>query len=419
MHQPAQHNTARVPVRVSRVALGAILVLLASASVGCGDSNGSAAGGSGGSRGELPTVPDDAFYLPPDPFPSAVPGTLIRSQEVAPIADDSRTFVLLYVSESLVGEPIAVSGFVVVPDGPAPEGGFNTVSWAHGTKGVSDACAPSRGFSSANHDFFAIAPELVEAGYLAVSSDYEGLGAPGLHPYLAGESQARGSLDIVRAAAQLNEVEAITQVAVWGRSQGGQTALFAGEIAPSWAPELDLVGVISAAPASSVEVIVQAGMGIGSVRGFAWMTLVSFAEAFGLDDEPVFTEEGRATIDQLLEDEACYPEWLEAGSGFGSESGVAIDFAERPDWQEAFRQSSVGRVASDVPVLLLQGSADTTTPKPMSDRAVSDMCAIGTRIDYRVFEGFSHNDSTALNMPLMLEWTAERFSGEEAGSTCP
>ena len=47
-----------------------------------------------------------------------------------------------------------------------------------------------------------------------------------------------------------------------------------------------------------------------------------------------------------------------------------------------------------------------------------ELCAIGTPLDYRVFEGFSHNDSTAMNMPLMLEWTAARFAGEAANSTC-
>ncbi|HSN81465.1 MAG TPA: hypothetical protein VLS88_02710, partial [Polyangiales bacterium] len=152
-----------------------LLVLIA----GCGGSDGSAGGGGGGGTAALPAIPDSAFYLPPDALPSMAPGTLIRSEEVAPIAADSRTFAVLYASESLRGEAIAVSGIVVVPDAPAPEGGFHVVSWAHGTKGIADSCAPSRGFSGASHDFFDIAPELVDAGYVAVSSDYEGLGTPG------------------------------------------------------------------------------------------------------------------------------------------------------------------------------------------------------------------------------------------------
>ncbi|MEM9729922.1 MAG: lipase family protein [Myxococcota bacterium] len=387
--------------------------------VACGDSESEDNGGAGGEGGSrLPTVPDDDFYLPPESLAGSNPGALIRSEEVQPIAADSRTFVVLYVSESLAGEAIAVSGLVVVPDAPAPSDGFNVVSWAHGTKGISDDCAPSRGFSGPTHDFFMIAPELVAAGYLAVSSDYEGLGTPGLHPYLVGESQARGSLDIVQAAAELDEVAAIDRVAVWGRSQGGQTALFASEIAPTWAPELDLAGVIGAAPACCMETIAKAGIRVPGSRGLVWMSLVSYADAFELDLDAVFTPDARAAVDALLEDAFCYEEWVAVAESFGSETGIAIDFDQSQGWIEAFTLGSPGRAVTDVPVLVLQGTEDETTPKALTDILTTGMCALGTTVDYRLFEGFSHNDSTALNMPLMLEWTAARFDGAAAATTC-
>ena len=47
------------------------------------------------------------------------------------------------------------------------------------------------------------------------------------------------------------------------------------------------------------------------------------------------------------------------------------------------------------------------------------LCSIEREVDYRTFEGFSHNDSTQKNVPLMLEWTAARFAGEPAATTCP
>ena len=387
----------------------ALLLSLVAFAIGCAESD------DGG--GELAAGPDEAFYLPPDGLRDMTPGTLIRSEEVTPIAEDSRTFAVLYSSESLGGEAIAVSGLVVVPDAPAPEGGFNVVSWAHGTKGIADDCAPSRGFSGDTHDFFDIAPELIAAGYVAVSSDYEGLGTPGIHPYLVGESQARGTLDIVRAASQLDPVEAIGQVAIWGRSQGGQTALFASEIATTWAPELDIAGVIPAAPACCLELLIGIGPTVPGSRGLVWMAAVAFAETFDLDLDTAFSTEARTAIDQLIEDEVCYQEWTEAARDF-DDAGIVINVLESEAWSAALRQSSPAQVATDVPVLLLQGSADTTTPKVTSDILAGDLCALGTTLDYRVFEGFSHNDSTAMNMPLMLDWTEERFSGVAAGSTC-
>ena len=79
---------------------------------GCSESGGSTSGAPGGEPGGLQPVPNDAFYVAPDTLPSLAPGTLIRSEEVAPIADDSRTFAVLYASESLRGEGLRASHVV-------------------------------------------------------------------------------------------------------------------------------------------------------------------------------------------------------------------------------------------------------------------------------------------------------------------
>ncbi|MDH4282010.1 MAG: hypothetical protein OEV36_05120, partial [Myxococcales bacterium] len=176
---------------------------------GAGGAGGSAgSGGAGGSGG----IGEDPFYIPPDPLPSEVPGTLIRAGAIAPLAPDSNAWRVLYVSQAVDGTPIAVSGLVAAPVGAAPEQGRDVVTWAHGTKGIPDRCAPSRGYRSGFHDFYDIAPELVAAGYVGVMSDYEGLGTPGVHPYLVGPSEGRGVLDIVRAAQQIDEAGAGSRV---------------------------------------------------------------------------------------------------------------------------------------------------------------------------------------------------------------
>jgi acetyl esterase/lipase len=52
-----------------------------------------------------------------------------------------------------------------------------------------------------------------------------------MHPYLVGASEAQGTLDIVRAARNMNETGASSNYFVFGHSQGGQAALFAGQMA--------------------------------------------------------------------------------------------------------------------------------------------------------------------------------------------
>jgi hypothetical protein len=48
-----------------------------------------------------------------------------------------------YLSTGHFGLPVIVSGAVFIPEGATPAGGWPMVSWAHGTVGVADVCAPS------------------------------------------------------------------------------------------------------------------------------------------------------------------------------------------------------------------------------------------------------------------------------------
>jgi acetyl esterase/lipase len=57
-------------------------------------------------------------------------------------------------------------------------------------------------------------------------------------------------LDSVRAARDMPDSGASDRFAVWGHSQGGHAALYTGELAARYAPDLKLVGVAAAAPAT-------------------------------------------------------------------------------------------------------------------------------------------------------------------------
>ena len=125
-------------------------------------------------------------------------GALIRSQPMWGAPDGAAAYRILYRSEGLNGEPIAVSGVVIVPDGSPPPGGRPIVAWAHPTTGVARACAPSL----ARVLFRSIQGlrGMLAQGYAVAATDYPGLGTPGPHPYLVGVSEGRAVLDSVRAA---------------------------------------------------------------------------------------------------------------------------------------------------------------------------------------------------------------------------
>jgi len=406
----------------SRLVVFSSLVLCVA--VGCSESsNGSGGiggaageggvGGEGGSGGA-----DDPFYTPPSPLPSEAPGTLIRAEAIEPFAEGTQAWRVLYVSQAVDGTPIAVSGMVAAPAGAAPEGGRDVVTWSHGTKGVVDRCTPSKGYRSGFHDFYDIAPELVAAGYVGVSTDYESLGPPGIHPYLVGPSEGRGVLDIVKAAQQIEEAGAGSRVVVWGRSQGGHGALFAGEIAGTWAPELEVFGVISAAPASEFQAIIQSGVFLPGARGFIWQLALGFEAAYAeLAIDDLFTSDALAAIDTLLSEEACGAEVGEVAAGFEN-AGFETSPLDLPAWVTRLDENSPGNVATPVPIWLIQGEADMVVPILLTNVLAARLCEIGNEVEYAVFPGFGHDDSTRMNMADMLAWTAARFAGEPATTTC-
>jgi hypothetical protein len=214
---------------------------------------------SGSASAQLAAPDGSAFYVPPRPLPDGQHGDVIWSRALtgpAALEAAASNELVLYRSTAVDGTPIGVSGIVALPPGPAPAGGVPVVSWAHGTLGSADVCAPSRDTDGAAAHVYNLFPHVllnafIQQGWAVAMTDYEGLGTPGPHPYLLGLSEARGILDVVRAARALRP-ELSSVYAVVGHSQGGQAALFAGHHR-DWTPELRLCGVGAIAGDPSID----------------------------------------------------------------------------------------------------------------------------------------------------------------------
>jgi len=106
------------------------------------------------------------------------------------------------------------------------------------------------------------------------------------HPYLIGASEGRAVLDSVRAARDLPDAAASNRFAVWGHSQGGHASLYTGELAASYAPDLKLVGVVAAAPATYLVELFDADKTSSEGKELTAMTVLSWSR---LESLPVTT----------------------------------------------------------------------------------------------------------------------------------
>jgi pimeloyl-ACP methyl ester carboxylesterase len=359
---------------------------------------------------------DDELYAVPDPIPDGTHGDLVRYQEIVPSSvDGARTYRVMYLSESLEGETVVVTGTVVIPTAEAPAGGRPVLTIAHGTTGIADECAPSTGGGGAE---LAIAAPAVERGWIIAITDYEGLGTPGRHPYLVGESEGRGVIDAVRAAGRLPDADAGATTLIGGYSQGGHGALWAGQVAPEWAPELDVVGTFAGAPATELDVILAAA-GSPGVAGFAALIVAGFQAAYPEADPALFlTDEGVARLDAV--DEGC------VGDVFGALSDLAPDELVRPEgpstppWPDLAAENNPGQVVTEAPILIIHSQQDDVVPVALSGILFDRMCTEGQAVERRVLpDGGGHGPAAVVAYPQALEWFDQLLAGETVENTCP
>jgi fermentation-respiration switch protein FrsA (DUF1100 family) len=343
---------------------------------------------------EVPKAPPGLkLYKPPANLKSYEHGDLIWARRVEnPLPQARRTWTLLYRSTSLRGKPIGVSGFVMLPKGKPPKRGWPVVSWAHGTSGIADSCAPSRDPGGPYTSY--MAPQLrawLRAGFAIANTDYEGLGTPGVHPYVVGRSEGRGVVDIVRASRQLDGRLARRYV-IAGHSQGGHAALFAAALAPKWAPDLRLRGVAAYAPASHLDLVSRSLPNLttpSGLSGLAALVVRGIASVYpDIKPSEIASDRALALFPQV--DKLCIGP-LNEPSVFG---GIAPAELVRPgaDLEPLNRRLAQQNpnLKISVPILLAQGLSDTTVFPFLTNQLDDELRARRNRVRYRTYPDVEH-----------------------------
>jgi acetyl esterase/lipase len=346
------------------------------------------------------------------------PGTIIRQEPMAPTLSGASAYRVLYRSTGLHNEPIAVSGVIIVPPGSVPAAGRPIVAWAHPTTGVVPRCAPSL----ALFIFQQIQGlrQMTERGYIVAATDYPGLGTPQTHPYLVGVSEARAVLDLVRAARAMGGAQ--NRFAVWGHSQGGQAALFTGMIASSYAPDLDLVGVAAAAPATDLMTLLGDDINSGGGRNLAAMTLWSWSRIFGAPIDRVVNPAALPTVDRLAGEciESVYDLMLRRRMSRPLEQKFlsVTDFYRAEPWHSLMMDNTPGPLPPRIPLFLAQGGADELVRPQVTQAYMQRQCAAGGKVQMLILPNSNHGFIARDSAASAVAWMAGRFAGSPAPSDC-
>jgi len=351
---------------------------------------------------------------------NAKPGQILRVwPQSGGAQSNAKAYRILYRSTGLDGEPIAVSGAILFPDGKAPREGRPVVAWAHPTTGVVNRCAPT--LLPDLYGTIAGVGEMLDRGYVVAATDYPGLGTPETHPYLIGVSEGRSVLDSVRAARQLPDAKAQRRFAVWGHSQGGHAALFTGELAAEYAPELELVGVAAAAPATYLELLFDADHTTASGKTLTAMALLSWSKLFDIPLDSILKPGTRPAFEQLARD--CIQSIRDLLKLSQDTNRLRTNFlAENPTktepWAGIMTRNSPGKATAGAPVFIAQGTADQIVRPPITRKFANHLCLQGTRVHMIWLEGVSHDNAGYDGAPAAVRWMADRFAGRPAPSNC-
>jgi putative ABC transport system permease protein len=360
-------------------------------------------GGSGPDALEVSNLP----YAVPSDSGIPKPG---RLRLATPISAPTglKAWRVLYDSSIRDGQTTIVSGLVFAPDRPAPSQGWPVVSFAHPTTGLADRCAPSRNVGVLENTVATLVGQL---NMVAVASDYPGLGTEGPHPFLDGVSSGRAVLDIATAAASIDGLPLSNATILWGHSQGGHAALWAGSQAPTYAPNLEIRGVLAGAPPSQLRTLVD-GLEKTPDRGYASLIakgLQSVNPSLQLTD--VLSPRG-IELTKSLEDK-CSGEVNESAQRDTVRAVAPLPTA----WLNTLDANEPGRVKMTAPILIIHGEADELVPVGSSKALQDQLIALGSTVERKVYPGAGHADVVLTSLTDSIAWISKQAATPAAART--
>lgn len=325
------------------------------------------------------------------------------------LTNASNIQVMRYLMPGVLGKNVETTAMVMFPKKERPATGWPVVVWAHGTTGVGDECAPSK--NQINERFEILANSLLDAGYVIVAPDYEGLGSPGIHPYLNLGSEARSAIYAVKAVQERYRLQLNPGWMSVGQSQGGHASLGIAEYA---AADPDYKGTVATAPASSLGyIITQVAPGAiagleqsdgSTVAAAVYAELLAYAAYTAVG---IKAYEPRFELGTIFQDRAKF--FAEKAEGSTGDNGICLGpltqefrndilaylgentgkkVMDYPGLKAGFEKDSVvekflqdnqpGTKALKKPVYVVQGGRDTAVPYQVTQQLVKQLNDLGS-----------------------------------------
>ncbi|MGK9271713.1 lipase family protein [Williamsia muralis] len=363
----------------------------------------------------MPATDSDPFYAEPAGIENAANGDVLRVQALPSPFPGSSAQKVLFRSTNSQGEPIAAVTTVIVPDGGARH---DLLSYQPFTNSLGPQCAPSHQIFRGGLQEQQLIGVALARGVAVNIPDHLGPTSA----YGAARLGGTITLDSVRAVQSSPGFRVgDSRTVLAGYSGGAMATAFAGVLAPTYAPELDLVGLSAGGTPVNLEAIART-LGVAPNPLFG----LGFAASLGLEreypNEVSLSEQlngrGVALANQIRN--ACTDPIIDAGANM--KIADVVDSGTLANTQagvDALNRNSVQMFpgAPRMPVLLYQGADDQLTPTSRVLATAAHWCRQGTRVQTVIVPG-DHGSTIAAGVPIALSYLNDRLAGAPAPSTC-
>ncbi|MFD9895890.1 lipase family protein [Amycolatopsis sp. NPDC059027] len=380
-----------------------------------------------------PATADEAFYTPPSPLPAGQNGDVIKSQPSA--FNGGKATRIMYLSRDTKDKAIPVTGTVIVPTAPwTGQGPRPIVAYAPFTSGMGDKCAVSKTIAGeGSADIIAnvqtqFVNALLQKGFAVAQTDYEGLGTPNMeHTYVMRRSEAHTTLDVVRAAQRLPDsgLDKNAPIGIVGYSQGGGASAAAVEMAPDYAPELDLNGAYAGAAPADKAVLAKSldGAYAAGFLGFALIGInTAYPETHMLDLANPTGAQLFLQARQICTMDAIFQLAFKQTNTLTKDGRPVSAYLSEEPFKSVVEDLKIGNLKPAAPVLVEHTPMDDIVPYPQGKQMAKDWCGKGANVEFKDLPSFSPVLSHALAAfgasGNAANWIADRLAGKPATSNC-
>ena len=262
----------------------------------------------------------------------------------------------------------------------------------------------------------AIVQSLVRQGYVVTVPDFEDQTLD----YVAGTESGMSALDGIRATLAVLRIPT-APVGLVGYSGGSIAADWAAELAPRYAPKVNLVGVAMGGIPVNLLRNLKYVDGSPSWASVIPAALIGISRSYHVSLTPYLSAYGKKVVAE--ESTGCIGDWSYPGLTFAKlMKPQYADPTRVPVFKRILEQLVMGRGTPRTPFLIAAGNMDGTGDGVMiaaDQKALADSyCKAGLPVVHAELPRLEHTQAGGAFFAMAMPYLAERFTPAPAPSTC-